>query len=69
MSWTSNDFRSTILNTLKEGIMHCTIHSFSKRVNRCQGDGTSSVGIQTGGWYLGLVGPTSYVLYWVTDSM
>ena len=37
---------------------------FSKRVNRCQGDGFSSVGARTApyGWYLGLVWPISSIV-------
>ena len=42
MPWISNDFRSTILDILK------VLYLFSKRVNRCQGDGFSSVGARTG---------------------
>ena len=42
MSWISNDFRSTILHTLKVLLI-----LFSKRVNRCQKDGFLSVGART----------------------
>ena len=46
-----------------------TSYLFSKQVNRCQGDGFSSVGAQTGdiklamaGSYLGLVVPISSIV-------
>ena len=42
MSWISNNFRSTILHTLK--------------VVWCQGDGFSSVGAQTGAIKLAMAG-------------
>ena len=49
MSWISNNFRSTILHTLK-------VLLFSKRVNRCQKDGFSSVGARTDAIKLAMAG-------------
>ena len=43
MTWISNDFRSTIPDTLKVLLI-----LFSKQVNTCQGDGFSSMGAQMG---------------------
>ena len=52
--------------------IHCegTSYLFSKRVNRCQGDGFLSVGAQRGaiklamaGQYLGLVAPSSSIVW------
>ena len=52
VSWISNNFRSPILHTLK--VLHSYL--FSKQVNRCQGDGFSSVNAQMGAIKLAMAG-------------
>ena len=47
-----------------------TTYLFSKRVNRCQGDGFSSVGAQTGAINLVLrISGVNFLHCWVTDSI
>ena len=51
MPWISNNFRSKILDALKVLLI-----LFSKRVNKCQGNGFSSVGARTSAIKLAMAG-------------